>query len=494
MSHVAIVGAGLGGIATAVRLAGAGHHVTLLEKNPVPGGKMNLVEADGFRFDTGPSLLTLPGVLSDTFRAGGRRMEDYITLKPLDPISRYRFADGTYLDTSSNLPRLVSEVGNLAPNEVTRLFKFLAYSRTLFDSAGPLFLLRERPRLRDWLARNALNALRIDAHLSMHRLVKRFFKDPRMVQLFDNYATYNGSSPYKAPASLSILPYIELAGGGWYVEGGIYRLVEGLMRVARELGVNFQPNCEVSEVTIAPRLGWRGVRVTGVRFKDGGGLAADTVVITVDPMYAYPALVPEPFRDRRLTRRMKPLEPSCSVFVILLGVSGHYPDMAHRNVFFSRDYRTEFEYIFERREPAPDPSIYVVNTSMSDPTQAPPGHSNLVILVNAPALTPEVDWPTLQGEYRDQILNRLEAAGMPRLRERIVYEQVLTPLDFQEKYHAWQGSIYGISSNSRRADLLRPPHRAPGVSNLFFAGGSVHPGGGIPFVLLSARLVAKLVK
>ncbi|MEO6457147.1 MAG: phytoene desaturase family protein [Chloroflexia bacterium] len=494
MSHVAIVGAGLAGIATAVRLAGAGHHVTLLEKNALPGGKMNLVEADGFRFDTGPSLVTLPGIVSDTFRAAGRRMEDYVTLKPLDPICRYRFADGAYLDTSSNLPRLVSEVGNLAPNEVTHLFKFLAYARTLFERAGPVFLLRERPRLRDLLARNALDALRIDAHLSMHRAVKRFFKDPRLVQLFDRYATYNGSSPYKAPATLSIIPYIELAGGGWYIEGGLYRLVEGLMRVARELGVNFQPECEVSEISIASRSGWRGARVTGVRFKGGGELTADTVVVNADPMYAYPALVPEQFRDRRLTHRMERLEPSCSGFVILLGVRGQYPDLAHHNIFFSRDYRSEFDYIFDRREPAPDPTIYVVNTSKTDPTQAPPHHSNLFILVNAPALTPEVDWPILQAEYRDHILARLEAEGMPGLRERIVYEQVITPLDFQEKYHAWHGSIYGISSNSRRTAFLRPPNRAPGVANLFFAGGSVHPGGGIPLVLLSARLAAQLVK
>src|SRR5215210_1010289 len=177
MSHIAIIGAGLGGISAAVRLAALGHRVTLLEKNSLPGGKMGLVEAEGFRFDTGPSLVTLPGVLSDTFRAAGRRMEDYITLKQIDPICRYRFADGTYLDTSSNLPRLISEVGNLAPDEVIHLFKFLAYARTLFERAGPVFLLRERPRLRDLLARNALDTLRIDAHLSLHRAVKRFFKD-----------------------------------------------------------------------------------------------------------------------------------------------------------------------------------------------------------------------------------------------------------------------------------------------------------------------------
>ena len=494
MSHVAIVGAGLGGIAAAVRLAGAGHRVTLLEKNDRPGGKVNVVEAGGFRFDTGPSMVTLPGVLSDTFRAAGRRMEDYITLKPFDPICRYRFADGTYLDTSSNLPRLVSEVGNLAPSEVTRLFKFLAYTRTIFERAGPGLLLRERSNLRELLVRNTLDTLHINSHLSMHMAVRRFFKDPRLVQLFEYYAGHDGSSPYKAPANLSLLPYIELVGGGWYVEGGLYSMVEALMRVAQELGVNFQPNCEVAEVTIAPRSGWRGARVTGVRFRAGGGLAADSVVVNADPMYAYSTLLPEQFRDRRLSRRMDDLEPSCSAFMLLLGVRGQFPGLEHHNVFFSSDYRSELEYIYDRREPAPDPTIYVVNSSRSDPGLAPPGDSNLSVMVNAPALTPEVDWPALQAGYRERILARLEAEGMPGLQERIVYEQIITPLDFEEKYHAWHGSIYGISSNSRRSASLRPPNRASGVSNLYFVGGSVHPGGGIPFVLLSARSGARLVK
>ena len=264
------------------------------------------------------------------------------------------------------------------------------------------------------------------------------------------------------------------------------------MRVAHELGVNFQSDCEVSEVSIAPRSGWRGTRVTGVRFKGGGSLTADSVVVNADPMHAYPVLVPEQFRDRRLTRRMEGLEPSCSGFAVLLGVRGQYPDLAHSNVFFSRDYRAEFEHVFDRREPAPDPTIYLVNTSKIDTTHAPQGDSNLFILVNAPALTPDVDWPAMQGEYRDRILARLEAEGLPGLRERIVYEQAITPRDFEEKYNAWHGSLYGISSNSRRT--LRPPNRAPGVSNLYFVGGSVHPGGGIPMVLLSARLAAKLVK
>lgn len=502
-----VAGAGLGGLGTAVRLAGAGYRVTLLEKNARAGGKLNIVEEQGFTFDTGPSLVTLPGVLAATFRAAGRRMQDYLTLTPLDPICRYTFADNTRLDVSSSLPRLVSELDRIAPGEVASFFRFLAYAHTLFTRAGPIFLLRERPTLHDLLSRRGLDAARIDAHLSMHSAVSRFFRDPRLVQLFDRYATYNGSSPYRAPATLSMIPYIELAGGGWYIQRGLYRLAESLLAVALELGVEFRPNCEVIEVltddgqrtTDDRRLtsGFRR-RCSGVRLASGEELRADNVVINADPMYSYPALIPTRYQDRGLVRRMRDLEPSCSGFVLLLGVKGGYPDLAHHNVFFSRDYPAEFKAIFEDGTLAPDPTIYITCTSKSDPTQAPPGHSNLFVLVNAPALPPEqsnspAHWQEWAGPYRNGIIAQLEKVALPGLASRIVYEQIITPQDFKEKYNAWRGSIYGPSSNSRLTAFLRPPNRAPGLDNLYFVGGSVHPGGGIPLVLLSARLVSRMI-
>jgi phytoene desaturase len=494
MTHVVVVGAGVGGLGAAVRLAAQGHRVTILEKNTRPGGKMNLIEEAGFRFDTGPSLITLPGVLAETFRAAGRRIEDYLTLKQLDPITRYRFADGTHLDLSPNLPRLVQELGNFAPDEVTGFFQFLAHARVLFERAGPIFLMRERPGLRDLISPRAPDALRIDAHVSLHRVARSFFRDPRLLQLVGRYATYNGSSPYKAPGTLAMIPYIEWAGGGWYIEGGLYRLVEGLVRVAEELGVNVQTGCEVSEITVAPRLGLKGPRATGVRLKDGGYVEAGAVVVNADPIYAYDRLIPEAYRHKRLMRRIERLEPSCSGFVMLLGVKGDWEGLAHHNIYFNSNYRAEFRAIFNRREPAEDPTIYVAATSKSDPTQAPPGHQNLFVLVNAPALTPEADWEHWKGPYRQRILSTLEASGLPGLRSSIVYEKVITPQDFATQYNSWQGSIYGLSSNSRFTAFMRPPNRAPGLANLLFVGGSVHPGGGIPLVLLSARLVSRMVR
>lgn len=488
-----VVGAGLGGLGTAVRLAAAGYRVTLLEKNERAGGKLNLWEEGGFRFDTGPSLVTLPGVIADTFKAAGRRMSDYLTLTPLDPICRYRFADGTRLDMASSLPRLVSEVERVSPGDVAGLFRFLAYARTLFRRAGPIFLLRERPGLGDLLSRRGLDAARIDAHLSMHTAVSRFFKSEKLVQLFDRYATYNGSSPYRAPATLAMIPYIEMGGGGWYIEGGLYRLAESLLKVAQELGVDFRPNSEVTEVLFEGS--GKAAQACGVRLASGEMLRALHIVVNADPMQAYPAMVPAHLQDRRLAGRMEGLEPSCSGFVLMLGVRGDYPALAHHNIFFSGDYRAEFRAIFDKGTPAPDPTIYVACSSRSDPSQAPEGHLNLFVLVNAPALPPygARQWDMWTGPYRDLILGKLEKAGLEGLRERIVVEKTITPQDFRERYGAWRGSIYGLSSNSRTTAFLRPPNRAPGVQRLYFVGGSVHPGGGIPLVLLSARLVSRLV-
>jgi phytoene desaturase len=494
MTHIAIIGAGVGGLGAAVRLAALGHRVTLLEKNERPGGKMNLLEAGGFRFDTGPSLITLPGILAETFRAAGRRIEDYLTLKQIDPICRYRFSNGSQLDFSPNLPALVQELGNFAPKEVTGFFRFLAHARALFERAGPVFLMRERPGIRDLLSPRALDAFRIDAHTNLHSVARRYFRDPRLLQLIGRYATYNGSSPFKAPGTLAMIPYIEWAGGGWYIEGGLYTLVDALVKVAEELGVSVRTDIEVAEILVEPRSALRGARVSGVRLRGGGVVQAGAVVVNADPVYAYQKLVPEEYRNRKLMKNIERLEPSCSGFVLLLGVRGDWDSLAHHNIYFSGDYRAEFEAMFDTREPADDPTIYVVATSKSDPTQAPTGYSNLFVLVNAPALTPEADWDAWKGPYRDKIIRKLEASGLQGLGERIVLEEVITPLDFQRKYNAWAGSIYGLSSNNRMTAFRRPPNRAPSLSNLYFVGGSVHPGGGIPLVLLSARLISRMVR
>jgi phytoene desaturase len=493
MADCVIVGAGLGGLATAVRAAAAGRRVTVLEQDAQVGGKLNRLRSGGFLFDTGPSLVTMPGVIADVFRAAGRRLDDYLALQPLHPLCRYRYADGTTFDADSDLPAMLRAIRALEPRDVRGYLRFLAYGRGLYRRAGAPFLFHERPRPWDLVWRGGLDMLRIDAFRTMDAAVRAHFHSPYLRRLFNRYATYNGSSPYQAPATLCLIPYVELAGGGWYIAGGLYRLAEALRELARELGVEVRTCAPVREVLFDPARPGGRPRARGVRLAGGAELAAETVVVNADPLYAYRALVPPAYRPRRepAARATLASDLSCSGFVLLLGLDRDYPHLAHHNIFFSADYPAEFAAIFAARRPAPDPTIYVSATSRSDPTQAPPGGGNLFVLVNAPALTPDADWRAWAGPYRERILDRLEAAGLADLRRRIVVQHTLTPADFARRFNAFGGALYGFSSNARLAAFQRPANRAPGLDRLFFVGGSAHPGGGIPLALLSARLVAR---
>jgi phytoene desaturase len=490
--RVAVVGAGVGGLATAVRLAAAGCQVTVCEQDAQPGGKMNRVEAAGFRFDTGPSLITMPGVFAELFRAAGRRMDDYLRLQPLDPLCRYWFADGARLETSSDLARMVPALARLAPGDVGGFLAFLAHSRRLYERAARPFLFGERPRPADLLARRGLDTLRIDALATVDGVVRRFFRDPRLIQLFDRYATYNGSSPYRAPGTLCLIPFVEFGGGGWYIPGGLYTLVESLVALCGELGVDLRLGTRVARVEIAVTGG--RPRATGLRLADGSVVPADTVIVNADPLWAREALFAP--RQRGLGGRAgRPQDDlSCSGFVLLLGTDCRWPQLAHHNIFFSADYPAEFRAIFEERRPAPDPTIYVSYTSASDPTQAPPGHGNLFVLVNAPPEPDPALWDRWAGPVAARILDGLERGGLPGLRRHIVYRQMITPADFARRFNAYGGALYGYASHSKGAAFARPANRAPGVRGLFFVGGSAHPGGGVPLALLGARLVARLAQ
>jgi phytoene desaturase len=490
---VVIVGAGLGGLATAVRAAAAGQRVLVLEQAAQPGGKMNRLQVDGFSFDTGPSLVTMPGVIAELFQAAGRRLADYLTLRPLHPLCRYSYPDGTMFDADSDLPAMLAAIRRLEPRDVGGYLRFLAQGRAFYERAARPFLYHERPRPADLLRRQGLDMFRIGAFRTLDAAVRSAFHSPYLRQLFNRYATYNGSSPYQAPATLCLIPYLELAEGGWYIAGGLYRLVEALVALAGELGVTIRTGAPVQEVLVTPAGCGQQPQARGVRLTDGQEVAAGAVVVNADPLYAYQALVPPAYRPRREPAAHATLgsELSCSGFVLLLGIDRDYPALAHHNIFFSADYSAEFQAIFRQRRPATDPTIYVSYTSRSDPTQAPPGCGNMFVLVNAPALTSGADWAAWAGPYRERILDQLEARGLCELRRHIVVQRTITPADFARRFNAFGGALYGFASNHRLAAFQRPANRAPGLDRLFFAGGSAHPGGGIPLALLSARLVAQ---
>jgi phytoene desaturase len=482
---IIIVGGGLGGLAAAIRLAARGRRVALLEKNERVGGKLNIVSEAGYTFDTGPSLLTMPWVLRSLFAAAGAHLEDELELVPIEPTCRYRWPDGTRFDASQSLRLLMQAIGQLDQRDVSGFLRFLAYAEQIYQAAAGPFLLHPFDGLRDLITPALLrDAWKIDPLRTVDQAVRSFFHSPYLRQVFNRYATYNGSSPYQAPATFNLIAYIEFVEGGWYIRGGMYNLARALERLARKLGVEIHTCSPVERVLV------RGGAAHGVALASGHRLEARAVIVNADPRYAYHELLPE---QQRMAARLARLEPSCSGFILLLGVDRTYPDLAHHNIFFSADYQREFAAIFGKRVPAPDPTVYICATSLSDPAHAPPGHSNLFVLINAPAIGPRVNWAREASGYRDTIIRKLERMGLDQLEQHITYERIIAPDDLQARYNAPGGAIYGLASNQPWTAFLRPPLRARDLARLYFVGGGTHPGGGIPLVLLSGQAVAERV-
>ncbi|MGC2238779.1 MAG: phytoene desaturase family protein [Pyrinomonadaceae bacterium] len=482
MKKIIVIGAGLGGLSAAIRLAASGFAVSVLEKNESVGGKVNFVEADGYKFDTGASLLTMPHILEDLFRFAGRELKDYLEIVPLEPICRYFWTDGTIFDASQDLQKTKSEIARISRQDAANFRKYLADSRRKYEVAEKTFLahsLNDLPRLlrpkylKDLFAISTLKTL--DEHN------KKYFSSAKLRQLFNRFATYNGSSPFQIPATFALIPFVEFGLGAWYARGGMYEIPKALERLAKELKVDFRFDAEIEKILVENK------KAVGVRLKSGEILKSDFVVSNADAVETYRNLLPAD--DKKIESR----EPSCSGFVLLLGVKKQFSRLAHHNIFFSDDYKAEFDAIFKEKRPAANPTIYVCAASKTDGSQAPEGHENLFVLINAPYTSEKTDWETEAKPYRDLIIKKLEDFGLNDLENSIDFEQIITPVDFERKYRANRGSIYGVSSNGIFSAFLRVPNKAKDIENLYFTGGATHPGGGIPLVLLSGKMTSELI-
>jgi phytoene desaturase len=477
--EVIIIGAGLGGLSAAIRLAVQGFSVTILEKNANVGGKVNIVETKGYKFDTGASLLTMKHVLEELFEFAGKRVEDYLEILPLEPICRYFWTDGTIFNSSTDLQKTETEIAKL--DNVESFRKFLADSRRKYEVSEKTFLshsLNDLPKL--LRPKYFKDLLAISSTKTLNSHVKSYFKSAKLQQLFNRFATYNGSSPFQTPATFALIPYVEFGLGAWYVKSGMYQIPQALERLAIELGVKIYTESEVEKIVI------ENGKAVGVQV-GGETIGANFVVTNADAVTTYRELLPTK------NRRIENLEPSCSGFVLLLGTKKQFPNLAHHNIFFSDDYKAEFDALFQKKRPAENPTIYICATSRTDETQAPTDHENLFILVNAPYTSRQTDWQTEAKPYRDLIIKTLEKFGLDGLEDSLDYEQIITPADFETKYRANRGSIYGLSSNGIFSAFLRPPNKARKIENLYFVGGATHPGGGIPLVLLSGKLASDLI-
>ena len=483
--QAAVIGGGLAGLSGAIHLARRGYSVDLFEKTDQLGGKMNGIRTDGFRFDTGPSLLTMPFVLDELFADAGCRREDYLTLLPIEPMCRYFFSDRSQLDASANAARMEKAIAGLAPQDSGQFHRFMAYSRRIYDVTAQVFLYTPVHEYKKLLQPRHLPTLlalpSIDAWRTVHKGIKRFFRDQRVVQLFDRYATYNGSNPYQAPATLNIIPYVEYGFGGFYIKGGMYQLVKALTQVAEALGVRIHTQQPVEEIFV------RQGRVAGLRV-NGAFVAVERVLCNMDVVTAFAELLPGFGVERK---RLSKLEPSLSGMIFLWGVNKSHPQLAHHNIFFSADYHREFEQIFRDLQPPDDPTVYVAITSRVDAEDAPTAAENWFVLVNMPYLSDRVKPPAVE-PVRRAVLQKLHAHGL-KIEPNITVEKVIRPQDFRDRYASNSGSIYGLSSNSRSMAFRRPANRSRALRGLYFAGGSSHPGGGIPLVLLSGKMAADLI-
>ena len=489
---VVVIGAGVGGLSAAIGLAARGVRVTVLEKNAGVGGKLNVWEQDGFKFDTGPHVLTMLWALEEVFSNAGRRLEDVLDLVRLETVCRYHFEDGQTLDAPGNPEDAARAVAAFAPRDADGFRRFLAYARQVSDATTEPFLkqdfgasVRGVPSPAQWGQLSQFLALK--PWRTLRDVVRQHFQDPRLRQVFELYALYSGSHPARASGIFATVADVQWREGTFYVRGGLYKLAEALRDAAEDLGVRFRMDTEAAEVIV------KQGRARGVQLQSGDRLYADAVVCNADTLHALTALVPPAARRRWTAKRVEAIEPSTSAFLLLLGVRGEYPQLAHHNSFLAADGEAEFACIFDDQRPAADPTIGVACQSVSDPTKAPPGCTNLFVMTNPPALSPQFDWTAEAASYREVVLTKLERMGLANLRDRIMVEQMWTPLDLESRYHAYRGAIYGLSSNGWRQGFLRPPQVSSDIDGLYFVGGSTHPGGGVPLCALSGTNAARRI-
>jgi phytoene desaturase len=485
---IAVIGAGLGGLSAASRLANQGFEVHLFEQNSYPGGKAAQLIKDGFRFDKGPSLLTMPQVIEDLFNECNENLQDYLQLKKLEPVCKYFYTDGTVIKAYSDLNRFTDEIWFKTKESRESLKKFFNYSRNIFDLTADLFLFNSPKEPKTFLSLNAVKTLfqihKIDSLRTVHRAVSSFFKDKRIIQLFDRYATYNGSNPFEAPATLNIIPYVEYNPGSFLPVGGIYKLTEALFNLAKKKGVQFHFNSKVEEITLKDKVAI-GIKVNGQE------LHFDSIISNADVNYTFKKLLKGIQTSE--SRRYSKLTPSYSGLVFYWGIDGVYEELETHNIIFSDNYQLEFKQLSKERRIPEDPTIYIYISSKLNSDDAPVGKENWFVMVNAPYNYGQ-DWVTEISKAKGRIIKKINSTLKTSIESKILFEETLTPIDIETQTSSYLGSIYGISSDTRKAAFLRQSNKSKTIKNLYFCGGSAHPGGGIPLVILSGKIVAKIIQ
>ena len=492
-SKVLVVGAGVGGIATAARLARQGCDVTVLEKNEIPGGRCGQMKLDGYTFDTGATLLLMPEVYAETFTALGERLPDHLDLRRVDPTYHLYFPDDSQLQLTSDMHAMQDQLESMEPGSFERMLRYLAEGRRIYNQSLDNLVGRDFRNLSEFISPRMLLLFSHMKALTRHTdYAGRFFKDPRLLMAFTFQDMYMGLSPYDSPATYSLMPSTELADGVWYPMGGMYRVTEAFTGIAEKLGVDFMYDAHVERILV------EGDRAIGVKLADGSTLKADAVVANADLGYVYRHLL----SDRAVSNRLDRREYGCSTIMFYWGLDRQYPQLGPHNLFLNGDYRQSFEVIFKRKGMSDEPNFYIHAPVRLDPSMAPAGHDTWYVAVpvgHIDDIEDELkgginqDWHAMQHRARSYILQRLTQLGLPEVESHIREELSFVPHWWQNRYNLTRGSTHGLSHKLTQMAYLRPHNRHSRYHNLYFVGASTHPGTGVPSVLISARLAAKRV-
>lgn len=483
MESVAIIGAGIGGLATAIRLQSKGYQVTVFESNDYVGGKLTDFRLGAYRFDAGPSLFTMPNKVEELLNIGG--VSEKLDYERLDEVCRYFYEDGTVIKGWSNPAKFANEIEDVLGVNQQVVLKHLKKSAFIFETTNHLFLEKSLHKIKTYLSLETLKSFLklpfLGVTTTMHKANKKALKHPKLVQLFNRYATYNGSDPYKAPAVLNIIPHLEFDQGAFFPKGGMHSITEKLYAKAQSLGVEFKLSARID------RVEYEGNQVNAVVSK-GERFDADKIICNMDVAPFYEKLLHRPEKTKSILKQ----ERSSSALIFYWGIKKSFKDLILHNIFFSANYEAEFDALFNKKSLYDDPTVYINITQKHAQTDAPLGCENWFVMVNAPAIEKQ-NWEEIIKQAKANVLIKLSKILKEDISKLIEVEEILSPQLIEEKTSSLKGSLYGTSSNSKGAAFFRHPNFSREFNNLFFCGGSVHPGGGIPLALSSAKIISELI-
>ena len=489
MKKVVIIGAGMGGLATALRLRREGFAVTVLEKQARPGGRSNIIEENGFRVDMGPTILVMKETFEEMYRSIGQDIDDRLEFVQLDPNYRVYYHDDTYIDLYSNMPQLANEVERIEPGASERLFRFIGEGAKKYE-LGMDFVDRNYDRITDLANPKAgTRLLQTRAHQNLYLQVSESFAyNDKLSKAFSFHSMFLGLSPFNALAMYSLITYADLALGMWYPKGGIYRIIEDMLSLAKEMGVEIRTQSPVAEITIA------NGRANGVRLESGEEIGADLFVSNADLPYTYRTLISGQHRKQYSDRRLDGMDYACSGYILYLGVDKVYRDLQHQALYFSEDYQANLDAIFKDKRLPEEPSFHLNIPTVTDPSLAPPGHSLVYVLAPMPNLEADIDWDQAAPIVRDKLLDQLERIVDPEIRDHIVWERDYRPTDWLNDINAVHGTAFGsLSHGFFQSSYFRPHNKARDIGSLYFVGQGTYPGIGMPMVMISSRLVTERI-